>query len=226
MRWPEVINTLLRQQGDSRDIDDLDWNDKCKLFRSNPVTVARMFDKRFHSFLKNVIISRDQPIGKVKDYFYRVEFQQRGSPHTHCLFWIENAPRLGVDSDEEVIKFIDSYISCILPSEEEESELNDIISHVQVHSRKHSKSCKKKGTECRFHFPRLPSCRTFITKPEPMSNDADMLILMLVIMMLVMLMMKTVFTMLITMYVKTLMQRMMLHETIVIRRNMMKPKNY
>ena len=50
-----------------------------------------MFDKRFHTFLKDVIMSKAKPIGKVKDYFYRVEFQQRGSPHTHCLFWIENA---------------------------------------------------------------------------------------------------------------------------------------
>ena len=89
MRWPEVINTILKQQGDTRTIDELDWIDKCMILKSNPVTVARMFDRRFHVFLKEVIMSDANPIGKVNDYFYRVEFQMRGSPHTHCLFWIE-----------------------------------------------------------------------------------------------------------------------------------------
>lgn len=32
-------------------------------------------------------------------------------------------------------------------------------------AKKHSQSCRKKGTECRFNFPRPPSEKTFITKP-------------------------------------------------------------
>ena len=124
------------------------------ILKSNPVTVARIFDRRFHVFLKDVILSDANPIGKVKDYFYRVEFQLRGSPHTHCLFWIEDAPVLNDDTDDKVVEFIDKYVSCNLPAKEVDDELNEIISNVQMHSRKHSKSCKKKGTECRFNFPR------------------------------------------------------------------------
>ena len=56
-------------------------------------------------------MSDAHPIGKVKDYFYRVEFQQRGSPHTHCLFWIEYAPKFEVDDDQQVIDFVDKYIT-------------------------------------------------------------------------------------------------------------------
>ena len=26
----------------------------------------------------------------VSSYFYRVEFQQRGAPHIHCLLWLED----------------------------------------------------------------------------------------------------------------------------------------
>ncbi|XP_071486145.1 uncharacterized protein [Diadema antillarum] len=166
MRWPEVINTLLNQQGDRRKANDLDWTDKCKLLKSNPVTVARMFDKRFHAFLNKVILCEAQPIGKIIDYFYRIEFQQRGSPHTHCLFWVENAPNLGIDKDETVIDFVDKYISCNIPCEDEDEELNEIVKNVQLHSKKHSKSCKKKGTTCRFNFPRQPSEKTFIVKPD------------------------------------------------------------
>ena len=32
----------------------------------------------------------------VKHYFYRVEFQARGAPHIHCLFWLESK-----DEDEK-----------------------------------------------------------------------------------------------------------------------------
>ena len=173
MRWPEVINTILKQQGDSRTIEELDWNDKCMILKSNPVTVARIFDRRFHMFLKEVIMSEANPIGKVKDYFYRVEFQMRGSPHTHCLFWIEDAPTLSDNDDDKVVQFIDRYVSCKLPAKEDDEELNEIISNVQMHSRRHSKSCKKKGTECRFNFPRPPSERTFVIRHEPTCTDDE-----------------------------------------------------
>lgn len=105
-------------------------------------------------------MSSSHPIGKIKDYFYRVEFQQRGSPHVHCLFWIENAPLIDKNSDEEVIQFIDKYVTCELPSQDD--SLLDIVTSVQQHSKRHSKTCKKKKTVCRFNFPRPVSAQTFI----------------------------------------------------------------
>lgn len=144
----------------------LDWSEKNEVLKSNPVTVARMFEHRFHVFQTDVILSPVEPIGKVADYFQRVEFQQRGSPHMHCLYWVENAPKLDQDGEEAVCKFIDKYVSCALPAEHEDPELRDIVLAVQQHSKKHSKSCRKKGTNCRFNFPRPPSARTFITSPN------------------------------------------------------------
>lgn len=46
-------------------------------------------------------------------------------------------------------KFVDEYITCHLPTTEEDEELKDILEHVQIHSKKHSKSCKKGRQECR-----------------------------------------------------------------------------
>ena len=165
-RWKDIINTILRQQGDSRDAENLDWTEKSEVLKTNPVTVARMFDHRFHTFLREVILSNANPIGTVKDYFYRVEFQQRGSPHMHCLFWVKDAPKIDVHGHDAVCLFIDQYVTCALPSESEDSELHNIVKNVQQHSKKHSKSCKKKGTVCRFNFPRPPSQRTFISTNE------------------------------------------------------------
>ncbi|XP_071943845.1 uncharacterized protein [Antedon mediterranea] len=172
-RWKEIMTTLLSQSGDQRNIEELEWADKCNLLKSNPVTVARMFDKRFHTYLKNVILSQAQPIGKVVDYFYRIEFQMRGSPHVHMLVWVENAPIFGTDKDNEVINFVDKYISCAVPCETVDRELNEIVKSVQIHSKRHSKSCKKKGTNCRFNFPRQPSGNTFVMRPTIVDKDND-----------------------------------------------------
>ncbi|XP_041467172.1 uncharacterized protein LOC121417516 [Lytechinus variegatus] len=173
MRWPELMTTLLCQNGDTRTPSELDWADKCHLIRSNPVTVARMFDHRFHTFMNKVIMSSAAPIGRCIDYVSRVEFQSRGSSHVHMLLWVEQAPQLGIDKDVDVVQFIDKYISCKKPDEETDPELYEIVSSVQQHSKKHSKSCRKKGTTCRFNFPRPPSEKTFIIKPVEKNELQD-----------------------------------------------------
>ncbi|XP_055077310.1 LOW QUALITY PROTEIN: uncharacterized protein LOC117394129 [Periophthalmus magnuspinnatus] len=164
LRWPSLLKTLLKQEGSTRSVEDLDWAERCDLLRRHPVTAARMFDSRWRRFLRKVILSPAQPIGKVIDYFYRVEFQQRGSPHVHCLFWIENAPKLGVNTDEEVVQFVDKYVTCELPSD---PDLLEKVTSVQQHSKRHSKTCKKKNKVCRFNFPRPVSARTFIKQKDP-----------------------------------------------------------
>lgn len=163
-RWNEIIGSILRHENDCRSPSDLDWSEKSEILKSNPVTVARMFEHRFHMFQRYVILSPSKPIGNVIDFFVRVEFQQRGSPHMHCLYWVENAPKFDEDDEETVCDFIDRYITCALPSENDDSELLNIVLGVQQHSKNHSKSCRKKETDCRFHFPRPPSERTFITR--------------------------------------------------------------
>ncbi|XP_026113641.1 LOW QUALITY PROTEIN: uncharacterized protein LOC113092282 [Carassius auratus] len=163
LRWPELLQCIVKQEGCQTPIDELDWSDRCGMLKRNPVTAARMFDHRFHCFLKDVIMSPAQPIGKIIDYFYRIEFQQRGSPHTHCLFWVENAPQVDREDDDEVAAFVDRYVTCEMPPEDE-TEMHEIVSTVQQHSKRHAKTCRKKGTICRFNFPRPPSKNTFITR--------------------------------------------------------------
>nr|XP_054593309.1 uncharacterized protein LOC107395497 [Nothobranchius furzeri] len=167
LRWPEFMEAFMAIENIQGNIHDMDWAQKCDLLKNNPVTAARMFDYRFRSFLKDVIMSPAQPIGKIIDYFYRVEFQQRGSCHTHCLFWTDG-PKIGVNTDAEVIAFVDKYVTCDLPPDSD--PLHEVVHSVQMHSKKHSKSCRKNHTTCRFHFPRPPSNNTFICKQE---TDVD-----------------------------------------------------
>nr|XP_054593339.1 uncharacterized protein LOC129160189 [Nothobranchius furzeri] len=167
LRWPEFMEAFMAIENIQGNIHDMDWAQKCDLLKNNPVTAARMFDNRFRSFLKDVIMSPAQPIGKIIDYFYRVEFQQRGSCHTHCLFWTDG-PKIGVNTDAEVIAFVDKYVTCDLPPDSD--PLHEVVHSVQMHSKKHSKSCRKNHTTCRFHFPRPPSNNTFICTQE---TDVD-----------------------------------------------------
>ena len=68
------------------------------------------FDHRVQEFLNTVLKSSWEPIGKLLDFFYRVEFQQRGSPHIHLLVLIENAPTLETHSEKEIVQFVDQYL--------------------------------------------------------------------------------------------------------------------
>lgn len=118
-RWNEILDVILKLNGDSGNVHDLNWDEKAELLRSDPVTAARVFDHRFNTFMKLIIFSSSNPIGKIVDHFHRIEFQQRGSSHAHCLFWVEGAPRLGIDNDEKIAYFIDKCVTCALPDEED-----------------------------------------------------------------------------------------------------------
>ena len=171
-RWPEIPKTIMKQNNDNRQFEKLTKNDLNAILRSNPVTVARMFDHRVQVFL-NKLFNNSDYIGRVLDYFYRVEFQTRGSAHIHCIIWIENAPKYEIDSNETVTEFIDKYITCALPDKDEEPELHEIVKNVQTHSYNHSSSCPKKNKKCRFGFPRPPCKKTIITNAPENRNEAE-----------------------------------------------------
>ena len=51
----------------------------------------RNFEHMVQLFITDVLKSNPLPIGEIVDFLYRVEFQQRGSPHIHALFWVKDA---------------------------------------------------------------------------------------------------------------------------------------
>ena len=52
--------------------------------------VAHQFSHRFQAFIIIIFNGASKPIGEIKDYFWRFEFQQRGSPYIHSLWWVED----------------------------------------------------------------------------------------------------------------------------------------
>ena len=152
--WPDLINFLKQ---DNYPIKPKN-NDSSNLVRENPVLTALSFEKKWKALLNNVILGKEKCLGKIVDYFARVEFQNRGSPHMHMFFWVEGAPNFETGKNEEIVNFIDRYISCSLPDDEIMCEL---VKKVQTHKHKFACTRKHKGKQvCRFAFPKKPCSAT------------------------------------------------------------------
>jgi hypothetical protein len=77
--------------------------------------------------------------------------------------WVENAPTIGIDSEDKIKEFIRRHITCSIPTATESPILHNLVETFQVH--KCSKSClrtiklqgkegKKFITKCRYGYPR------------------------------------------------------------------------
>ena len=144
------------------DLSDMSWQEKCRLIQSDPVTCARHFDYQVQILINKYLLNGLQPLGKIVDYFYRVEFQHRGSPHIHMLVWLKDPPSLTTSDDATIVRFIDSLITC--------QQTEDDITALQSH--KHSVSCKKrKKNICRFGFPKPPMTQTALLHPIEIDSD-------------------------------------------------------
>ena len=81
------------------------------------------------------------------------------------------------EEEREVIKFIDAFVTCSSdPSEVEPLIIRDCKNKEAmakkaveiartVNQHRHSRTCRKYKTSCRFNYPKLPSVETVITKP-------------------------------------------------------------
>ena len=77
-KWSHLLRILAKlidhKDYSDDELDNLTWEEKCRLIECNPVTCARQFDYLFNTFLKDFLTSELAPLGKLKDWFYRVEY--------------------------------------------------------------------------------------------------------------------------------------------------------
>jgi hypothetical protein len=136
--WPDVFracNPTLSAQ----DAKDLSSSERRRYLNQNPDIASRHFYRRFKSFFDNVICGNEKPLGDVIDYFWRVEFQKRGSPHIHGLLWVRDAPDvLNLSATEsgrrELEAFVDKYISAdVMPSTAGPGCTCDVCTNMETH---------------------------------------------------------------------------------------------
>lgn len=91
-------------------------------------------------------------LGRISRLLKRVEFQQRGSPHIYAFVWVKGVPAYGKPPDDNVVHFVDKYVTC----KNSQSEMKYLV-NLQLHG--HAKTCMKLGNNvCRFNFS-LPAMK-------------------------------------------------------------------
>ena len=128
-----------------------------QLICKDPILASTYLQTKFDALLKH-ILSKANPIGKIKHHFVRTEYQTRLMPHFHCIFWVEDAPLIGQNSDEEVLDFIGKHISCKMPDPNQDPIMYGLVKKFQLHKcnsycLRRPKKCHGKA-RCKFGFPR------------------------------------------------------------------------
>ena len=128
-----------------------------QLICKDPILASTYLQTKFDALLKHML-SKANPIGKIKHHFVRTEYQTRLMPHFHCIFWIEDAPLIGQNSDEEVLDFIGKHISCKMPNPNQDPIMYGLVKKFQLHKcnsycLRRPKKCHGKA-RCKFGFPR------------------------------------------------------------------------
>ena len=131
MRWDENFASILHEKGvdvkySVRPDDEDNWDtiveakrtggDKYKpikqfieedieeslheLIRGNVLSATRYFQQRVKHFIKKVAMGANNPM-HVKNYTYKVEFQDRGAGHIHGTLWLR------LDKIEKMVRKVD-----------------------------------------------------------------------------------------------------------------------
>ena len=147
------------------DIPGVETMTVSQLVCKDPILACTYLQTKFDATLK-FMLSDANPIGKIKHHFVRTEYQTRLMPHFHCFFWVEDAPIIGRDSEDTILNFLGKYVSCKLPSPNEDPLMFGLVKKYQLH---HCNSyClrkPKKGrgkARCKFSFPRAASIKPIL----------------------------------------------------------------
>ena len=147
-QWTPLVNALYelqRKRRKRKHIEMIEDFDIYYIIRKDPVTCSRSYRHRINA-IKQLICDDKTFYGKIVDYYFVTEFQNRGSEHDHSLLWIENALVYGKSDNTDIEKFVDNYITC------NTDHLDPKLANIHRHY--HTKSCKKnkKSKICRYNF--------------------------------------------------------------------------
>ena len=132
-----------------------------------------MFQHQLESFFSQYLLSSAHPLGHIKDYLIKIEFQMRGSPHAHSLLWVKDALKIDEDPDEVVCKFIEKYITATIPNDTNRDKQDmTLVESLQKHA--HSDYCHCNKT-CHFGFPKPPALQTLISQAPTGDEKKDVI---------------------------------------------------
>ncbi|XP_004301602.1 PREDICTED: uncharacterized protein LOC101297157 [Fragaria vesca subsp. vesca] len=110
-KWPEIERALLNKHGSK--------------LEDRPDIVARIFKMKHDDLISYV--KSGKPFLKAIADVATIEFQKRGLPHSHMLFWLAENNKCYSAAD------IDSIISAELPDKQVNPTLYDIVNQFMIH---------------------------------------------------------------------------------------------
>jgi hypothetical protein len=178
------LHNLFNENGN---LSDISINDRRKAVIENPGLTSWFIQKRMSIFMK-IVVSK---LMSVKDFWYRYEWQHRGSGHVHGFLWLENAPNVDElnlndpDVQQLLCDFHDTYTCTNNPApglqaghnhpcqdlysncEDLNSDYAELVNRVQLHTKCSKDYClgvnrKTKKLQCRFGFPKDLRDKTII----------------------------------------------------------------
>ena len=114
-QWPELARLICTDNPESS-------SSRCTAVNQNPAIADWLFYERISKFVEAFYVD----ILGATDYWFRFEWQHRGSPHVHGLAWLPNAPDAEkllscdessqfLDVVEHVISYVDQIVSTMNP---------------------------------------------------------------------------------------------------------------
>jgi len=86
--WLDFLQHALPDM-DPPDIAAKSITELAELLATHPDLAVKQFQARWAAFWDHIVMGEGRPSGTITDYFWRIEFQERGSPHIHMLLWVE-----------------------------------------------------------------------------------------------------------------------------------------
>ena len=115
LQWPELARLICPENAESSSARN-------KAVQENPAIADWFFYHRMQKFIEAFYVV----VLGVSDYWFRFEWQHRGSPHVHGLAWLPDAPDVGqviANSDvnstttrESLIQYVDKIVSTTKPA--------------------------------------------------------------------------------------------------------------
>ena len=155
--WPELIVILVKNlDGRMITIEDaklIDRESKLDLLRRDPVTTARYFENRMRHLLNYTFNKVSGPFSEnpIADYYWRVEFQTRGSPHIHMVVWCKDNKEYNRSDPTncgnfDCLTIIDKYITCC-NNDDVEMDQTNINNLIKYQRHRHKANCQVEDKE-------------------------------------------------------------------------------
>lgn len=128
--WENLKNSIRRihRMSPGARVDINEWNGR------DPVLFAHYFHNRVLKFLREVVLQKRGPFGEILHHFAHYEWQGRGTAHNHMVLWSKEDLMFDGTNEEDIIKIIDSTITCRIPDQVQEPIAHDLVMSFQRHS--------------------------------------------------------------------------------------------